>query len=147
MPWRSNARTRRRWQCTAKPWTISTKGVAVFSSDGRLRLSNPAYGRIWNLSAEELAEEPHISELVERHHDYFSAATDWPAVRDGMLAFRRTACPATAASSARTAPSSTMPRCRCPTARVLTTWLDVSDSAHVERALRERNEALAAADR
>jgi signal transduction histidine kinase len=34
-----------------------------------------------------------------------------------------------------------------PDGAVLTTWLDVSDSAHVERALRERNDALAAADR
>lgn len=123
------------------------EGIAVFSSDGRLRLSNPAYGRIWNLSPKELETEPHISELVERHHDYFITATDWPAVKDWMLAL----------SSDREARHGRIERSDgaildyasvpLPDGAVLTTWLDVSDSAQVERALRERNEALAAADR
>jgi signal transduction histidine kinase len=123
------------------------EGIAVFSSDGRLRLSNPAYGRIWNLSPEELATEPHISELVERHHDYFTAAADWPIVKEWMLAL----------SSDREARHGRIERSDgaildyasvpLPDGAVLTTWLDVSDSAQVERALRERNEALAAADR
>lgn len=123
------------------------EGVAVFSSDGRLRLSNPAYGRIWNLSPEDLNTDPHISELVERHHDYFVSAPDWPAVRDWMLAL----------SSEREARHGRIERSDgaildyasvpLPDGAVLTTWLDVSDSAQVERALRERNEALAAADR
>ncbi|WP_241911904.1 PAS domain-containing sensor histidine kinase [Telmatospirillum siberiense] len=123
------------------------EGVAVFSSDGKLRLSNPAYGRIWNLSPEDLNTEPHLSELVERHHDYFTTATDWPAVRDWMLAL----------SSEREARHGRIERSDgaildyasvpLPDGAVLTTWLDVSDSAQVERALRERNEALAAADR
>ncbi len=123
------------------------EGIAVFSSDGRLRLFNPAYGRIWNLSSEELETEPHISELVERHHDFFFTAADWPAVKDWMLAL----------SSDREARHGRIERSDgaildyasvpLPDGAVLTTWLDVSDSAQVERALRERNEALAAADR
>jgi signal transduction histidine kinase len=123
------------------------EAVAVFSSDGRLRLFNPAYGRIWQLSPEELAGEPHISELVERHHDFFTAAGDWLTVQDRMLAL----------FSERIADHGRIERSDgaildyasvpLPDGAVLTTWLDVSDSAHVERALRERNEALAAADR
>jgi PAS domain S-box-containing protein len=123
------------------------EGIAVFSSDGRLRLSNPAYGRIWNLSPEELITEPHISELVERHREYFATAADWPTVKDWMLAL----------SSDREAHHGRIERSDgaileyasvpLPDGAVLTTWLDVSDSAQVERALRERNEALAAADR
>ncbi len=123
------------------------EGVAVFSSDGRLRLSNPSYGRIWKLSPEELADEPHLSQLVERHKDFFFSAVDWPEVRDGM----------TALFSERIARHGRLERSDgsildyasvpLPDGAVLTTWLDVSDTARVERALRERNEALAAADR
>ena len=123
------------------------EGIAVFSSDGRLRLSNPAYGRIWNLSAEELATEPHISELVERHHDYFAAATDWPTVKEWMLALasdREAGHGRIERSDGAILEYASVP---LPDGAVLTTWLDVSDSAQVERALRERNEALAAADR
>ncbi|MDR3440376.1 ATP-binding protein [Telmatospirillum sp.] len=123
------------------------EGIAVFSSDGRLRLSNPAYGRIWNLSPEELDSEPHINDLVERHQRYFTTAADWPAVRSWMLA----------QSSDREARHGRIERSDgaildyasvpLPDGAVLTTWLDVSDSARVERALRDRNDALAAADR
>ncbi len=123
------------------------EGVAVFSSDGRLRLYNPAYGRIWHLSPEELAGEPHISELVERHHDFFTAAADWPAVKDIMLALfseRIARHGRIERSDGAILDYASVP---LPDGAVLTTWLDVSDSAQVERALRERNEALAAADR
>ena len=44
-------------------------------------------------------------------------------------------------------PLSTGPRCRCLTAPSLFTFLDVTDSILVERALRDRNEALETTDR
>src|SRR5215510_15055379 len=40
-----------------------TEGVAVFGSDGRLRLSNPVFGRMWRLSAERLSERPHVETI------------------------------------------------------------------------------------
>ena len=123
------------------------EGVAVFSSDGRLRLSNPAYGRIWDLSPGELADEPHIAELIERHHAFFPVAGDWPMVRDGMLALfseRIARHGRIERSDGSILDYASVP---LPDGAVLTTWLDVTDSARVERALRERNDALAAADR
>ena len=122
------------------------EGVAVFSSDGRLRLSNPAYGRIWALSPEILAGEPHINDLVEGYHDFFSAAADWPTVRQNILTLlseRVARHGRIERSDGAILDYASVP---LPDGAVLTTWLDVSDSARVERALRERNEALAAAD-
>jgi signal transduction histidine kinase len=121
--------------------------VAVFSSDGRLRLSNPAYGRIWNMSPEALAGEPHISDLIEQHRPLFVTAADWPEVQEGMLALfaeRIARHGRIERSDGAILDYASVP---LPDGAVLTTWLDVSDSAHVERALRERNDALAAADR
>ena len=34
------------------------EAVAVFGSDGRLRLFNPAFARMWRLAPETLAERP-----------------------------------------------------------------------------------------
>ena len=36
------------------------EGVAVFGSDGRLRLANSAFGRMWHLSPQTSSERPHI---------------------------------------------------------------------------------------
>lgn len=126
------------------------EGVAVFRADGRLRLYNPAYGRIWNLSAGMLEAEPHLTDLVEAHRPYFEGGPDrasvWPEVRERLLALFNTR----AAQSGRVerfddsiVDFASVP---LPDGAMLVTWLDVTDSARVERALRERNEALAAAD-
>jgi signal transduction histidine kinase len=40
-----------------------TEAVAVFGSDGRLRLYNPAFARMWRLSPDLLSDRPHI-ELI-----------------------------------------------------------------------------------
>lgn len=126
------------------------EGVAVFRADGRLRLFNPAYARIWNLPPALLEAEPHLGELVEAHRPYFEGGAErasvWPQVRERLLALFNT----------RAAQSGRLERfddsiidfasVPLPDGAMLVTWLDVTDSARVERALRERNEALAAAD-
>ncbi len=123
------------------------EGVAVFSSDGRLRLSNPAYARIWNMSVEALAGEPHITDLIAHHRPLFATAGDWPAVQEGMLALFAERIPRHGRIERSDGAILDYASVPLPDGAVLTTWLDVSDSAHVERALRERNDALATADR
>ena len=44
--------------------------MAVIGGDRRLQLSNPAFGRIWQLTEDELASAPHISDIVERMRDF-----------------------------------------------------------------------------
>ncbi|HMA49980.1 MAG TPA: PAS domain-containing sensor histidine kinase [Magnetospirillaceae bacterium] len=123
------------------------EGVAVFSSDGRLRLSNPAYGRIWNMSVEALAGEPHITDLIAHHRPLFATAGDWPAVQEGMLALFAERIPRHGRIERSDGAILDYASVPLPDGAVLNTWMDVSDSAHVERALRERNDALATADR
>jgi PAS domain-containing protein len=50
------------------------EGVAVFGGDGRLRLSNPEFARLWNLAPEDLADRPHVAELIEKTRPLFPAA-------------------------------------------------------------------------
>src|SRR5690606_27152541 len=40
------------------------EAVAVFASDGRLRLYNPAFARMWKLAPEILDERPHIEAVI-----------------------------------------------------------------------------------
>jgi signal transduction histidine kinase len=123
-----------------------TEGVAVFGSDGRLRLNNPSFSKIWSLDREFLARGPHVSEIV--------AACRRP--KDDEAMWRRfTACVA-GLDETRTSISGRMERpdgrvidyatVPLPDGQTMVTFVDVSDSVQVERALVERNEALEAAD-
>jgi len=45
------------------------EGVAVFATDGRLKLFNSAFAEIWSLSRRVLAESPHIDEFIDDVED------------------------------------------------------------------------------
>jgi signal transduction histidine kinase len=126
------------------------EGVAVFRGDGRLRLYNPAYVRIWNLPAPMLEAEPHLSELIEAHRPYFEGGSErtsvWPEVRERLTALFNTRAPQSGRVERLDDSIVDFASVPLPDGAMLLTWLDVTDSARVERALRERNEALAAAD-
>jgi signal transduction histidine kinase len=123
------------------------EGIAVWGSDGRLKLHNPAYRRIWGLSDSDVAGEPHITQIVDKIRGFFDDGGDWPATRDGIIA-RVTAHALSSGPLDRRDGSvleiATVP---LPDGNVLSTCLDVTDTARVERALRERNEALETAAR
>ena len=123
------------------------EAIAVFGSDGRLKLHNPAYRRIWGLSEADLYGEPHVSDIVEKIRHFYNDAGDWPATRERIIARITAEAPWSGSierSDGSTLRVATMP---LPDGNVLLTCLDVSDTARVERALRERNEALETAAR
>jgi signal transduction histidine kinase/PAS domain-containing protein len=123
------------------------EGVAVYGSDGRLKLHNPAYLNIWGLSQDDVAGEPHIGEMVEKMGVFLDDGEEWAATKQGIIA-RVTTHAATSGTLHRSDGSmlqvATVP---LPDGNVLLTYLDVTDTARVERALRERNEALETAGR
>jgi signal transduction histidine kinase len=123
------------------------EGVAVYGSDGRLKLHNPAYLKIWGLSPEDVAGEPHIGEVADKIRAFLDDGGDWTATKQAVVA-EVTAHAATSGPLHRSDGSllqaATVP---LPDGNVLLTYLDVTDTARVERALRERNEALETAGR
>ena len=126
------------------------EGVAVFKGDGRLRLYNPAFGRIWGLTDADLAGDPHLNELIEAHRPYFEGrpdrASDWPLVRERLIALFNDRVPREGRLERFDDTIVDFTSVPLPDGAMLLTWLDVTDTARVEKALRERNEALAAAD-
>lgn len=126
------------------------EGIAVFGAHGRLKLTNPAFGRIWNLAPEDLAGEPHLHEVVERLKPMFEGRPDrtssWPSARELLLALvgrRRAMEGRLERQDGSILDCTAVP---LPDGATLLTFLDITDTARVERALIERNEALAAAD-
>ncbi len=123
------------------------EGIAVFGSDGRLKLSNPAYARMWGLEAAELEGEPHVSLIADRVRRYFPGSLHWPRLRQriiGRVADREPRRGRLERSDGTVLVFSSLP---LPDGGCLYTYGDVTDTTRVERALRERNAALETADR
>ncbi len=123
------------------------EGVAVIGGDGRLRLSNPAFGRMWQMPAEILDAEPHISDIVERMRDLLGEGDDWAEEKQrivGMLTDREPRSSRIERVDGSVLDYATVP---LPDGAILLSYFDVSASIQVERVLRERNDALETADR
>jgi signal transduction histidine kinase len=123
------------------------EGIAVFGSDGRLKLSNPAYAKMWGLTPEDLAGEPHVSQLADKFRGFLDDGGEWPE-RKARLVARLTTDRASSMTLNREDGSVlqavTLP---LPDGNTLLSYLDVTDTRRVENALRERTEALEAAGR
>ena len=123
------------------------EGVAVFGSDGRLKLSNPGFARLWRLASERVEGEPHIAEVVEATRDLYDPAGDWETLKAGIIAHTTDRTPRFDRLERRDGSVLEWASVPLPDGATLMTYLDVTDSIKVERALRERNEALEEADR
>src|SRR5271169_1142567 len=123
-----------------------TEGVAVFGSDGRLRLSNAAFARMWRLPAQALADRPHIERITALCQPLHGDAPAWRALRDVVTAIesREATKGRIERRDGSVVDSTTVP---LPDGATLVTFHDVTASVNVERALRERNEALEDADK
>lgn len=122
------------------------EGVVVFGEDGRLRLYNPKFLKLWKLENAVLSPETHISDLIEKtrvlHH-----ADDWQSYKQKFivqLLVREVQHKRMERTDGTLVDVITVP---LPDGATLVTFSDVTDSMLVERSLRERNEALQEADR
>ncbi|QPC42556.1 PAS-domain containing protein [Kaustia mangrovi] len=123
------------------------EGIALFGTDGRLKLFNPAYATLWSLDGEFLADDPHIDDIIAMCREHLPDDALWDELKyaitsldDGRRALKaRLERPDGSVLDFALAP--------LPDGNTLITYTDVTDSSRMERALRERAEALEAADK
>jgi signal transduction histidine kinase len=121
------------------------EAVAVFGSDGRVRLHNPAFQRMWKLSPEALDAHPHIEAVTAWCQALHDDNGVWRSLRNAITAIDQRE-PIVARVERRDGMTIDMTTMPLPDGATLVTFQDVSDTVNVERALVERNEALVAAD-
>ena len=121
------------------------EAVAVFGSDGRVRLHNPAFQRMWKLAPEALDQHPHIEAVTAWCQALHDDNTVWRSLRGAVTAIDNRE-PLVARVERRDGMMIDMTTMPLPDGATLVTFQDVSDTVNVERALVERNEALVAAD-
>lgn len=142
LQWRYNALTRRQSE------TLDTlqEGVAVFGSDGRLSLHNPALAHLWRLDMSVLGENPHIDAFARACMRLMPSPDVWQELRGSITGLsdarvglkRRLACTNGTVLDCIVAP--------LPDGATLVTFSDMSASVEVERALVDRNQALVEAE-
>jgi signal transduction histidine kinase len=128
--------------------TLNTlqEGVAVFGPDGKLKLHNAAFAKIWDLNAKDLAGEPHVRTIAAACADKYGDATVWERLIQNIVSganLQRDM--GEIERSDRTILSLAL--APLPDGATLVTFADVTDRFRIEGVLRERAEALEAADR
>lgn len=121
------------------------EGVAVYGGDGRLKLWNPSFGRMWGLNPEDMEGEPHISRIVARMKSYFGEG-ERDAMHEKMMALGLERDISKGRFERRDGTQVDYATVPLPDGGVLITYTDVTDSVRVENALREKNAALEAAE-
>jgi signal transduction histidine kinase len=121
------------------------EAVAVFGSDGRVRLHNPAFQRMWKLTPEALDQHPHIEQVTAWCQALHDEVVVWRSLRAAVTAIDGRE-PIAASMERRDGVTINMTTMPLPDGATLVTFQDVSDTVNVERALREKNEALEEAD-
>ena len=122
------------------------EGVAVFGTDGRLKLHNSSFAAIWKLSRQQLAESPHIDEFIRVTQVLHGEMSTWLEISRSVTSFEerepiegQMVRPDSSVIDYAVTP--------LPDGGTLLTFVDVTDSKRYERALIERNEALVTADK
>jgi signal transduction histidine kinase len=121
------------------------EGVAVFGSDGRLRLHNSAFERMWQLEPAALVEAPHIESVIVACRKLHDDETLWRKLRSAATGIDNRV-PLIERIERRQGSVIDLRAQPLPDGATLVTFQDVTDTVNIERALIERNEALEAAD-
>lgn len=123
-----------------------SEGVAAFGGDGRIKLWNPSFARLWQLNPEDLNAEPHINKIAERMKTRFDKK-EQDKRRDELMTQaidRKTREGRLLCKDGTQIQFATVP---LPDGGMLVTHVDITDTIEIENALREKNAALETAER
>ncbi len=123
------------------------EGVAVFATDGRLKLWNSAFATIWQINTDLLESGPHIDDIVERSTSLHEDADVWARLKESATALPDERVPFDGQMLRRDSSVVDFSVMPLPDGATLITFADVTASRRYERALVDRNEALETAAR
>jgi len=125
-----------------------SEAVAVFGTNGRLTLSNPRLSALWKLPMNELGKNPHIDQIAEASGKAIpeDGASIWRDLKRGIIDLNPTRSDQTGRINRSDGRLLDYAITRLPDGQTMMTFLDVTESASYSRVLKERNDALVAAD-
>ncbi|MCB1383417.1 MAG: PAS-domain containing protein [Notoacmeibacter sp.] len=121
------------------------EGVAVFGPDGKVRLCNPAFATLWGLPEELARENVHIS-AIRGACEPIAKESPWNGFVSMVTGFDEERAERSGRTALADGTILSWAAIPLPNGQVMTTFVDVTDSANVERALKDKNDALQKAD-
>ena len=125
-----------------------SEGIAVFGTDGRLRIHNASFSKIWNFSEDDLENTPRFSDLIKLCLPLYNNPDFWSSLRARATnpnpQIRHHDSGEIIRSDNRIFTWLSRP---LPDGATLLAWEDVTSARKAQAALIERAEALEEADR
>ena len=122
------------------------EGVAVFGPDGKMRLSNPAFRKLWGLSEEDAKPGTHIRAVETACAAAYSQADGWRRFGQVITSFEDERTNLSGKLELATGLVLDFAVTPLPNAQTMLTFVDMTDTVLAERALTEKNAALRKAD-
>ena len=122
------------------------EGVAVFGPDGKMRLSNPAFRKLWGLSEEDAKPGTHIRAVETACAAAYSQADGWRRFGQVITSFEDERTNFSGKLELATGLVLDFAVTPLPNAQTMLTFVDMTDTVLAERALTEKNAALRKAD-
>jgi signal transduction histidine kinase len=123
------------------------EGVAVFGSDGRLKLFNPAFARMWTFEPDQLGDRPHIDRVARICAPLFADEEAWRELRAVVAGLQDQRTGLERRFARRDGSVLDCAAAPLPDGATLLTFIDATAGVNVERALTERNQALIDAEK
>ncbi|MBN8828824.1 MAG: PAS-domain containing protein [Sphingobacteriia bacterium] len=123
------------------------ESIVVYSSNGKLKLYNAVFSKLWRLDPNYLDSNPHFNDIIKQTEEFYQDKSDIEHYKNTFLSVSERRF--VASSRVEMINGSVIDRIfvPLPDGSILITDLDTTDSVLVERSLRERNEALQETDR
>ncbi|MCW5723009.1 MAG: PAS-domain containing protein [Devosia sp.] len=126
-----------------------SEAVAVFGTNGRLTLCNPRLSALWKVPMNALGSSPHIDQIAEASGRAIpqDGASIWRDLKRGIIDLNPTRTDQAGRIDRSDGRLLDYAITRLPDGQTMMTFLDVTESASYSKVLKERNDALVAADR
>ena len=122
------------------------EGIAVYGENGRLKLCNPNYLKLWDLPSDLTVSEPHLRDVLDLCQPSF-IMKNFETFKEAMISRVATRHFFAIRFERKDETVIDCTGVPLPDGATLLTFTDVTDSTLVERSLREKNDALEEADR
>ena len=118
------------------------EGVAVFGTDGRLKLSNAAFANLWRLTPQDLDGKPHVDRVATLCGRLAPDPAPWDDIRMAVAGLHDQRTGIERRLTGRDGSIIDCTTAPLPDGATLLTFTDTTATVNVERALTERNQAL-----
>lgn len=124
-----------------------SESIAVFAPDGRLKLSNPPFQKMWQLTDEDVAANTRIADIAALCRPLMEKPDIWDEVSTAITGISETREPKAGQLNLRDGTVCDYALVPLPNGQAMLSFMDVSAMVRFERTLKERNEALVAAEK